>query len=96
MSVTVLLITLMASLFIFRPFCHVVCPIGLYTWLLEHFSLVKIKVNKHDCKDCNLCIKKSSCPTVQSVLEEKRSRPDCFACGRCIEACPEKALRFTR
>jgi len=96
MSVTVLLITLMASLFIFRPFCHLVCPIGLYTWALEHFSLVKVKVNKHDCKDCDLCIKKSSCPAVQSVLEEKRSRPDCFACGRCIEACPEKALRFTR
>ncbi|MHC4322322.1 MAG: 4Fe-4S binding protein, partial [Planctomycetota bacterium] len=96
MSVMVLLITLIASLFIFRPFCHLVCPIGLFTWVLEHFSLVKVKVNKHDCKDCDLCIKKSSCPAVQSVLEEKMSRPDCFACGRCIEACPENALRFTR
>jgi polyferredoxin len=94
MSVMVLLITLMASLFIFRPFCHLVCPIGLFTWVLEHFSLVKVKVNKHDCKDCNLCIKKSLCPAVESVLEVKRSRPDCFACGRCIEACPENALGF--
>jgi polyferredoxin len=96
MSVMVLLITLMASLFIFRPFCHLVCPIGLFTWVLEHFSLVKVKVDKHDCKDCNLCIKKSLCPAVESVLEVKRSRPDCFACGRCIEACPENALGFGR
>lgn len=90
----VLLIVLAASLFIFRPFCYFVCPIGLFTWVLEHYSLIKVKVNKHNCKECNLCIKKSSCPAVQSILDDKRYRPDCFACGRCIGACPEKALRF--
>jgi polyferredoxin len=96
LAVVILLATLTASVFIFRPFCYVFCPIGLFTWLLEHFSLVKVKVNRHICKDCNLCIKKSSCPAVQSILDEKRFHPDCFACGRCIGVCPEKALRFAR
>ncbi len=96
LAIVVLLVTLAASVFIFRPFCYVVCPIGLFTWLLEHFSLVKVKVNRHICKDCNLCIKKSSCPAVQSILDEKRFHPDCFACGRCIGVCPEKALGFAR
>jgi polyferredoxin len=92
----VLLITLAASVFIFRPFCYLVCPIGLFTWILEQFSLVKVKINRHNCKDCNLCIKKSYCPAVKSIIEEKRTHPDCFACGRCIDICPEKALRFVK
>lgn len=95
-SIVALLITLMASVFFFRPFCHMVCPIGLFTWVLERFSLVKIKVNRNTCKDCKLCMKKSSCPAVESILEERKYRPDCFACGRCIEMCPEKALGFSR
>ncbi len=96
LAIVALLVTLTASLFIFRPFCYTVCPIGLFTWLIEHFSLVRVKVDRHNCKDCNLCIKKSSCPAVQSILDEKRSHPDCFACGRCIGVCPEKALGFAR
>ncbi|MDH5376035.1 MAG: 4Fe-4S binding protein [Candidatus Bathyarchaeota archaeon] len=28
-------------------------------------------------------------------LEDIGSSTDCILCGRCIEACPEKALRFT-
>lgn len=95
MSIAVLLIMLTASLYIFRPFCYLVCPIGLFTWVLERFSLAKVRVNKHNCKDCSLCIKKSCCPAVQSILEERKFRPDCFACGRCIEICPESALRFS-
>jgi polyferredoxin len=96
MSIAVLLVTLTASVFFFRPFCYLICPIGLFTWGLEQFSLLKVHVNKQDCNDCNLCIKKSSCPAVKSILDERRFRPDCFACGRCMEVCPEKALGFAR
>jgi polyferredoxin len=95
-SVIAILVTLAASVFFFRPFCYLICPIGLFTWILEHFSLLRVKVDRNNCKDCNLCIKKSSCPAVQSILDEKRSRPDCFACGRCMEVCPEKALGFAK
>jgi len=96
MVIIVLLVTLTASTFFFRPFCYMICPIGLYTWVLEHFSLIRVRVDKGNCKDCNLCIKKSSCPAVQSILDGNTSRPDCFACGRCMEVCPEKVLRFAR
>ncbi len=95
-SVIIMFITVAASVFFFRPFCYLICPIGLYTWILEHFSLLRVRVDRNNCKDCNLCIKKSSCPAVQSILDEKRSRPDCFACGRCMEVCPEKALGFAK
>jgi polyferredoxin len=88
------LLTFLAALFIYRPFCYLICPLGLYTWLLEHLSVVRIKLNKAACTHCNICVVKSPCPAVPAILAEKRIRPDCHACGRCIEICPEKALEF--
>jgi len=95
-AIAVLLVTLVAGLFIFRPFCYLMCPIGLFTWVLEHLSLIKVRVSKHKCTTCNLCINLSPCPAVPSILEEKKSRPDCYACGRCLEVCPENALEFKK
>lgn len=87
-------ITFMGALFFYRPFCYLVCPIGLVSWLVEHLSILRVRLDKKACTDCMLCVKKSPCPTVPAILAGKRSRPDCHACGACIEACPEKALRF--
>lgn len=87
-------IAFVGGLFIYRPFCYLVCPLGLATWVLEHISILKVKLNKDACTDCKLCVIKSPCPTVPAILDMKRSRPDCHACGVCIEACPEDALQF--
>jgi len=86
--------TLLAGVFVFRPFCYLVCPIGLATWILEHAALVRVKVDSHSCTECDICVDESPCPSVRAILERRTSRPDCHACGRCIEACPEGALKF--
>jgi len=87
-------VILIASLFIFRPFCYAACPLGLITWLFEQLSLVRVNVDRDKCTMCNICIKESPCPTVPAILKGKVIRPDCHPCGRCIELCPEDALRF--
>jgi ferredoxin-type protein NapH len=87
-------ISILGAFFIYRPFCYLICPLGLFTWLLEQVSIVRVKLNKSACTDCMICVKKSPCPTVPSILQSKKIRPDCHACGRCIEVCPEKALDF--
>jgi len=89
-------VVMIAAIFIFRPFCYFICPLGLVTWILEHLSLVKVKLDKERCIDCDICVNESYCPAVRSILDEKRSRPDCHACGRCIELCPEDALKFKK
>jgi ferredoxin-type protein NapH len=66
----------------------------LLTWLAEHISILRVRLDKEACTNCMICVKKSPCPTVPSILEGKKSRPDCHACGACIEACPENALKF--
>lgn len=87
-------VVLIASLFLYRPFCYLVYPVGLLTWVLERISLFRICFNAEKCNDCKKCISNSSCPAVEVILNGKHLRPDCFACGACINACPTNALTF--
>lgn len=87
---------LVASLFIYRPWCHLFCPFGLAGWLVEKTSLVKIKVNYGTCIACQKCA--AACPsTVMAAIlkRDKKTIPDCFACYACREACPSGSIRFS-
>lgn len=88
---------LFASLFIYRPWCHLCCPFGFVGWLVEKFSLVKISVNYETCIACQKC--SSACPsTVMSAIlkRDKKTIPDCFACYTCREVCPTDSIRFSK
>lgn len=98
-SFTVLLIPVfvITSLFIFRPFCHTICPFGLWAWLFEKASLYKVrKVIPRDCADCKIC--EDACPTdaMKAINENKNGffRPDCWSCGKCIAVCPQGVLEY--
>jgi polyferredoxin len=93
-GLAVLLVVIVAGVFLFRPFCYLICPMGLFTWVFEHLSLVRVRLDKSECTECNLCVDDSYCPAMPAILELKKSRPDCHSCGRCIEICPEEAIRF--
>ena len=88
---------LVASLFVYRPWCRFFCPFGLIGWLVEQVSLFRPRINREACKECKLCVK--ACPTqvMADFYDGKRIHADCFACGACIEACPQKeALGWRR
>jgi NAD-dependent dihydropyrimidine dehydrogenase PreA subunit len=93
-----LVIFLGVSFFIFRPFCQLICPFGLYSWILENISLNKIKIDLDKCINCKKCI--SSCPTeaMKGIYDKKRKYflPDCWSCGACIEDCPVDAISYLR
>ncbi|MCK4937914.1 MAG: 4Fe-4S binding protein [Methanosarcinales archaeon] len=85
---------LVASVFVYRPFCYLVCPVGLLTWLLEHISIFRVRLDRDKCNDCNNCIRISPCSSVKAIVDGDELRPDCFSCGVCIDACPTDALTF--
>ena len=85
---------LVASVFVYRPFCYLVCPVGLLTWLLEYISIFRVRLDPGRCNNCNKCIIKSPCPSVKAIVDDDKLRPDCFACGVCIDVCPTDALSF--
>lgn len=94
MGIVILGIVLGAALFVFRPFCYVVCPVGLFTWVLEKFSMSKIKIDTDKCITCYECSDLAPCPAMASIVDGHRWRPDCHACGKCLDTCSEDAIRF--
>lgn len=91
----VLVVVLIFALFIFRPYCYVACPIGLFTWLLERISVLKVRVDPDKCTMCYECVDVAPCPAMQDIVDGKSWRPDCHACGRCLNSCSEDAIKFT-
>ncbi len=90
-------ILLVTGLLYFRPFCHTICPFGLWAWLAERIALNKVRrVDPEACTDCGAC--EAACPTdAMAGINAEDGRfflPDCWSCHRCIEACPEGVLEW--
>ncbi len=81
---------LIASLFIYRPWCRFLCPFGLVSWLIEQVSLMRPRVDREVCKKCKLCVQACPSGAMADFYEGQGLSADCFACGACIEACPEE------
>lgn len=86
----------MASLFVYRPFCQLICPFGLYAWFLENLALNRIKILEERCIKCESCVR--NCPTqaMKGIYQAQRRYflPDCWSCGVCTEVCPTNAIQY--
>ena len=87
---------LIASLLVYRPWCHFFCPFGLIGWLAEKISFFKIKVDYDKCVSCQACSKACPSTVMDAILKRDRIVPDCFSCGTCMETCPVNAISFER
>ena len=89
----ILIVILVLSVKIFRPFCQYLCPLGaIYGWF-NRFSLVQIHWEEEACISCGACQK--VCPVDLSAHEISRS-PECIRCGRCVSACPARCLHLKK
>lgn len=83
----VLIITLVASFFIERPWCRYACPLGAVSGLLGKLSPTYLKRDADVCTSCKICTK--TCPMglkIHSVSTIKSV--DCVTCLECVDACP--------
>jgi len=89
-------VLLLASMFIYRPWCHFFCPFGLAGWLVEKVSLVRINVNYETCIACEKCAKACPSTVMGAILKgNKKTIPDCFACYTCRDVCPTDSISFS-
>lgn len=88
----ILVALLVLSLFVFRPFCRYLCPLGAIYGLFNFVALYRLKVDTDKCTACGACHR--VCPS-NIVVYQKPNSPDCIRCGACIKTCPENAICST-
>ena len=86
---------LAASLFVYRPWCHLFCPFGLAGWLAEKISVYHVTVAYDKCAACGACERACPSTVMGAILKRDRAIPDCFSCGDCLAACPHGAVSFS-
>lgn len=91
-KLVILIITLLSSIIIYRPFCRYVCPLGALYGLFNKISLYRIRIDSEKCVGCGLCQK--ACKLDIPVWKNPDSM-DCIRCGECKAACPHKAISTT-
>ncbi len=87
-----LILCVLSSVFIYRPFCKYVCPLGAFYSLFQRVSVLRMKVDAAACVDCGACGK--ACPMNVDPHRTPNST-ECIRCGACLKACPKQALSFT-
>jgi len=83
-------IILVVAVFIYRPFCRVLCPLGAIYALFNKIAFLKMRCDKEKCISCGECEK--ACQIMLEPAKQPNS-PECVRCGDCKSACKLKALR---
>ncbi len=91
-KVFILAALLISSIFVFRPFCRVLCPLGAFYGLFNKYSLFRLNYDSRSCNNCKKC--SSSCP-VEINLPREQNAKDCIRCLKCRDACPVGALQWS-
>ena len=89
-KILILILVLVASMHIYRPFCKYICPLGAIYGLFNRFSIYQMQVEKDTCTHCGICEK--TCLMQVNVTENINS-PECIRCGACKNVCPVHAIK---
>ncbi len=91
-KLSLLVLCVLGSTVIFRPFCKYICPLGAIYGCFNKFALVRMECDHAKCISCGKC--KATCKMCVDPVETPNSA-ECIRCGDCIKACPVQALRKT-
>jgi len=88
-AIVVLIVIIIASLFVERPWCKYLCPYGALLGITNKFRIVKLRRNKSTCISCEKCDR--SCPMNIEVSRQDVVKDfQCISCFQCTseENCP--------
>lgn len=83
-----MVVIMVASIFLFRPFCRFLCPLGAIYGFFNKFALFGITVREDKCTHCGLC-------TQHCKMDVKHvGDHECINCGECKGVCPTGAISW--
>lgn len=78
------------GIFIYRPFCKWLCPLGAFYGIFNKFSFYQYHVDKNLCTGCGKC--RNLCK-MDVDITKKPSDAECIRCGKCITGCKAGAIK---
>ncbi len=85
----VFLSLMILSVFLYRPFCRLLCPYGAILSLVSGKSRFRLR-RTDECLDCGKCEK--ACPTNEAGETDRKQ--ECYLCNRCKDICPVNAIEY--
>lgn len=86
-----LVVILVLSVIIYRPFCKYICPLGAVYSLFQPISVFRYRADQELCTHCGACAK--ACK-MQVDPVKSPNHPECIRCGQCKKVCPTGALDY--
>ena len=85
----ILLLTILLSIIIYRPFCKYICPLGAIYSLFNSVSFFRYTLDHQKCIHCGRCkaVCEMQCDPVQNCNDL-----ECIRCGKCKNVCPVGAI----
>jgi polyferredoxin len=88
---------ILSSIFIYRPFCQSVCPIGLVLGWVTKIKGASVIGTGNDCVSCSVC---GNACNINAITKKQGNsqldNKDCIACGECADACRKSGINFFR
>lgn len=91
-KISILILLILLSIVVYRPFCKYLCPLGAIYGMFHSVAFYRYDVDVEKCVQCGKCQK--SCNMDISVWQNPNS-PECIRCGDCIKCCPTEAIEKT-
>ena len=85
----ILIVLLLLSVVVYRPFCRYLCPLGAIYGLFNPIAFYRIRIDAEKCTHCGACTR--ACP-MNVPVETSPNHPECIRCGACQQACQFGAL----
>jgi polyferredoxin len=90
LKTAIAVVVTVGSVFVFRLFCRLLCPLGALYALFNKVALVKMRCDKEKCTDCGRCAK--VCLVGINPVENVNSG-ECVRCRGCAGSCSSNAKR---